>query len=621
MKLTKYLHRRGNIYYLRMQFPKADVRVSLQTKDLLIACELRDQILDEVNREKQMFGYDDDSEEMFFYRKCKEVLDRARLKNNGIVPYSFYYNDRDYGHREHKIKDQEFLEEILAKTYEVFAFDRKRNGGSLSEPFIKLINQWFSKEVLYSKFSEEVFEHVDTTPATRDNGYTGEELPIRDMVGLVEARKKALFNFAADQLKEEFSLPLTSNREESLKKLVGTPGLEALNELFPEMVNGTTSPTTQGTQVTPAEKIHSEPVQVTKTLRQVCDELIEEKNTSENANSDTVAETTMVLGMICEYFGEDTDINDVNERKTILGFKKALKRLPTYRTGKRFKGKSFNELIAENHQNTLHITTSNKYLAYFTSLMNYAAREDYIIKARAYDLQDKNPTPPRKQNDRFSEDELVLLFRGLREKFKVKKQERFWIPLIALFTSCRLNEICQLSAKDIRKAGGVWIFDITNESDSGDTNKALKTINAHRELPVHKTLIKLGLIDFLQSLPYKGDDNAWGLKFEDTKNKYGRPISREFNNFRKKLFNPPARTKTFHSLRHTFATFFRQVSDSELVKYFDGHSCGNETEDRYVKYDDHKWLKDKIDLLTYPEKVEKMFKQWISEHKELSDSH
>jgi len=48
MKLTRHLQRRGDIYYLRKKFPKEDVRVSLQTKDLLVACDLRYKILNNV---------------------------------------------------------------------------------------------------------------------------------------------------------------------------------------------------------------------------------------------------------------------------------------------------------------------------------------------------------------------------------------------------------------------------------------------------------------------------------------------------------------------------------------------------------------------------------------------
>jgi integrase len=219
---------------------------------------------------------------------------------------------------------------------------------------------------------------------------------------------------------------------------------------------------------------------------------------------------------------------------------------------------------------------------------------------------------PRDQNDRFTSDELVSLFTRLKNQYGGgKKQEKFWIPLIALFTSCRLNEICQLTYKDVEKLDGIWCFRITAE-DGEEGNKSLKTVYSQRNIPIHKTLINLGFIEYIQSLSIAPTENIWGLKYEDSRNKYGRTVGRTFNDLRKELFDPPPRRKTFHSLRHTFATFFRKVTaDNELVMYFDGHSSNNQTFGRYAKYDDYKWMKSEIDKLKYPQEVEKMFKGWM----------
>ena len=318
-----------------------------------------------------------------------------------------------------------------------------------------------------------------------------------------------------------------------------------------------------------------------------------------------------------EFFGAEPDIHDVNNRALLNKYKKVLKSIPINRSKGQFKGKTIHQLAEiEHNEKTMAVETSNKYLMYISSLLKYASEREYINKSQGYKLKDKNKVKARSQNDRFTEDELVALFGSLKKKFADQKQERFWIPLISLFTSCRLNEVCQLTARDIRKEQGVWVFDVTNETDDGEvSDKSIKSASGHRVLPIHTKLIDLGLLDYIQSRPATANENVWGLKYSGEKNKYGRSVGRTFSKHRKELFNPPPRTKTFHSLRHTFATFFNQVEGvkGELVEYFDGHAGDSETFKRYVKYDDYKWLRKQINKLLFPPKAEQMFQKWISE--------
>jgi hypothetical protein len=36
------------------------------------------------------------------------------------------------------------------------------------------------------------------------------------------------------------------------------------------------------------------------------------------------------------------------------------------------------------------------------------------------------------------------------------RDERFWLPLIAVFSGMRQEEICQLHVEDVRQADGIW---------------------------------------------------------------------------------------------------------------------------------------------------------------------
>ena len=40
------------------------------------------------------------------------------------------------------------------------------------------------------------------------------------------------------------------------------------------------------------------------------------------------------------------------------------------------------------------------------------------------------------------------------------RDENFWLPLIAVFSGMRQEEICQLRLEDVRQAEGIWVFDL-----------------------------------------------------------------------------------------------------------------------------------------------------------------
>ena len=44
----------------------------------------------------------------------------------------------------------------------------------------------------------------------------------------------------------------------------------------------------------------------------------------------------------------------------------------------------------------------------------------------------------------------------------VIRDEKFWLPLIAVFSGMREEEICQLFLEDVREESGIWVFDVNN---------------------------------------------------------------------------------------------------------------------------------------------------------------
>lgn len=63
----------------------------------------------------------------------------------------------------------------------------------------------------------------------------------------------------------------------------------------------------------------------------------------------------------------------------------------------------------------------------------------------------------------------------------------------------RLEEIAQLFCKDIYqdKESSLWVIDVNDiGQDELGLGKSLKNKNAHRRIPIHQTLIELGLLEY-----------------------------------------------------------------------------------------------------------------------------
>ncbi|MEK9802904.1 MAG: site-specific integrase, partial [Curvibacter sp.] len=157
------------------------------------------------------------------------------------------------------------------------------------------------------------------------------------------------------------------------------------------------------------------------------------------------------------------------------------------------------------------------------------------------------------------QDELVRLFAGPEYRsFATDPSLKhcYWLPLIGLYTGARINEVCQLNPQcDIRQENGVWLFDITEDSDSdGRVKKTLKNASSHRKVPIHSELIRLGFLKHVEKLKEQGSQ----LLFPDWPPYSGRAAGKAEKWFRQLIQDtnlrdetPGARLVGFHVFRHT----------------------------------------------------------------------
>ena len=239
-------------------------------------------------------------------------------------------------------------------------------------------------------------------------------------------------------------------------------------------------------------------------------------------------------------------------------------------------------------------TTINSYVQRFSTLLNWAVKEDYLDKNPARGLRVIDPVRKKDKRLPFSTEQLNIIFnapiytgckddeRGYAEIGTARpRRSKFWIPLIGLYSGMRLNEICQLNKEDIRKIDDIPCFVVTTDASGKGDDKRLKTRNAERIIPVHPMLIKIGFLDFVR----KRQNGSHPKLFNDLQmaasGYYSDLFSKWFIQF---LNNCGAkRPKTsFHSFRHNFRDAMREAKIDKDIAYALGGWASDRPDDTAV---------------------------------------
>ena len=149
---------------------------------------------------------------------------------------------------------------------------------------------------------------------------------------------------------------------------------------------------------------------------------------------------------------------------------------------------------------------------------------------------------------------------GSRNRGYLADDGKFWIPLIALFTGMREDEIASLDVASLvwNEDVSCWVFKVATAARSGKTKAAQRTI------PVHPILEEIGLIEYRQAVMDFGSPYLFP-ELHNGKKKPGQAIGKWFSEYCKKagLYQ---RWRDFHSLRHTFKTrLIRQLKAHPIM--------------------------------------------------------
>ena len=334
------------------------------------------------------------------------------------------------------------------------------------------------------------------------------------------------------------------------------------------------------------------------------------------------------LGFFCEQMG-DCNIEDMTSANIRDQYVNTLHLLPkNARRNKILQDKEGNMLstkdiinLTKKHKlETQSVRTIKKKAGNVKAFLTYLSDDEYIDDKvlNALNALNKLKTVKKKRVG-FNDEHLKLMFnrkefyQGLWFK---KYIFRHWGLLLALYTGARINEICQLHTSDIIKCSETGIHYI-NFTDKGG-EKSLKTVNSSREVPVHKVLINLGFLNYVEQQRVKKEKRLFSEVTLTDKDVWCRKLKDWFNHSYmeqvgiEKFVSDNNTTRSFHCFRNTVVNFGKQNGlDRAIMEEVVGHerAFNKNTHDDYSELYNLKNRKREIDKLNFVIDVDKI-KKW-----------
>ena len=246
-------------------------------------------------------------------------------------------------------------------------------------------------------------------------------------------------------------------------------------------------------------------------------------------------------------------------------------------------------------------TTVNRKLRYLSVLFNWLVTHGIIRMNPCKGLFLPKQQPDHALRKVFSDDDLEKWFAGPMFQLDTVKDslpQHFWVPLIALFSGLRQNEICQMWVADVKTVDGIPIFDVNK-----DDGKQTKTLSSIRQVPVHPRLLEIGFMDYARKRQAIGEQRLFPVKLlKNDRADFGFWVR---NYVRKHVTKDPQ--KNFHGFRHTFLNAGKQAGVPEpILAQMAGHTNESITSNRYGKPYSTAILRDAIEKIDFKIDVERL---------------
>ncbi len=303
----------------------------------------------------------------------------------------------------------------------------------------------------------------------------------------------------------------------------------------------------------------------------------------------TVKETIETYKDVIELLGDKpissySKIHGRDFRNSLLKTPKNRKRI------KRYRDKTLKEILELEIplKDLMSFDNQTKLISRMTSMWNYLIDEypehitENVFKSN---LIRKNPKKKKDRRESFTDDDLGLIFnpktylpsifKNVTGRDNTIQLPYFFIPILAVHTGCRLEELCQMRVNDIVKEKDVWVYRIKEEGEYGNEETRVKNPYSERDIPIHSVLINtFEFIKYVKHIKKLGHDRVfWELpKRGDV---YSKNMGRFFNDkYLKKIGLKDGRRKvSFHSFRHSIETHLTNRNvNPRFVDFLQGHS-------------------------------------------------
>jgi integrase len=270
----------------------------------------------------------------------------------------------------------------------------------------------------------------------------------------------------------------------------------------------------------------------------------------------------------------DLDVAQIN-RKHVREFRDAAQLVPKQRAGKLRKA-ALPELAkwSREHPGTICIgaATINKWLTCLQGVLNWARKNGVIPDEIPWTdpVAGMRLKVPRSKRRPWEPEELSVLFgspiytQGARPKGG-KGEAAYWLPLLALYSGARLNELAPICVNDVKRdaSSGFHFLTVIEDEEEG---RSLKTETSVRAVPIHPELVRIGFIEFVEHARRSGGPTArlFPKLQQGSKGGFGEAFSKWFGRYKRALGIDNEKS-VFHSFRHGFKDALRAAGVNEGV--------------------------------------------------------
>ena len=341
--------------------------------------------------------------------------------------------------------------------------------------------------------------------------------------------------------------------------------------LFKKAIDSLGSP-----HVSETQKVSPPPIQ-SIVLEALLEEYVDEKVREGSWTEKTTLETRGAFSLLVKIVG-NVSVNTIGFQQA-RDYQNVLKKLPpNLNKSFLFRSKSIDEIIAQKPAKLMSTNTINKHVNRMSTFFSWAKKRGYVNDNYFTGLTLKTKKQSHEERNVLDDADLDTIFSDtIFTEGKYKHPHYYWLPLIALHTGARIEEICQLHLDDIREENGGWVFDLNEVGE-----RKLKTSSSKRLIPIHSKLIDLGLLIYSGNQRSKGETRLFP-ELKRQRDGYSQAASKWFGRLREKI-GITEEGKTFHSFRHTVGNTLKQKGiPYEKVAAILGHKDESMTFGRYGK--------------------------------------